>query len=141
MTKEISPRPFATRRGTSTFSKTNIESGSAFCGKPSGSSDLWSSAKERYAFPKGDQMTYEPMPIDTTNVELPVAIMNLIEVLASNTHDSWAKQRIAEGWRYGPRRDDERKEHPDLVPYERLPEVEKQYDRVSAIQTLRVIIA
>jgi len=86
-------------------------------------------------------MTYEPMPIDTTNVELPVAIMNLIEVLASNTHDSWAKQRIAEGWRYGPRRDDERKEHPDLVPYERLPEVEKQYDRVSAIQTLRVIIA
>jgi hypothetical protein len=42
----------------------------------------------------------------------------LVERLAENNHDTWAQKRINEGWRYGPRRNDDAQEHPDLVPYE-----------------------
>ncbi|MEW6572772.1 MAG: RyR domain-containing protein [Bacillota bacterium] len=86
-------------------------------------------------------MKYIPNPIDTSNVELSENILELTELLAKNAHDTWAKQRIAEGWRYGPKRDDGKKEHPCLVPYEQLPESEKQYDRNAALETLKAIIA
>ena len=39
------------------------------------------------------------------------------------------------------RRDDEKKTHPCLVPYEELPEIEKDYDRNTAIGTLKLIQA
>lgn len=86
-------------------------------------------------------MSYEPKPIDTSGVTLTGEILQLTEQLAKNAHDTWARQRLAEGWRYGPQRDDARKEHPDLVPYEELPESEKEYDRSAALQTLKAIIA
>lgn len=86
-------------------------------------------------------MKYIPNPIDTSNVELSENILELTELLAKNAHDTWAKQRIAEGWRYGLKRDDVKKEHPCLVPYEQLPESEKQYDRSAALETLKAIIA
>lgn len=79
--------------------------------------------------------------MDTSNVELSEDILELIELLAKNTHDNWAKERISNGWRYGPIRDDYNKEHPCLVPYEQLPEDEKDYDRITAKQTLKAIIA
>lgn len=86
-------------------------------------------------------MYYIPKPIDTSGVELSEEILALTELLAQNTHDIWAQQRIAEGWRYGPRRDDNKKEHPCLVPYEHLSEEEKKYDRNTAMQTLKAIVA
>ena len=51
-------------------------------------------------------MTYEPQPIDTSKVVLPAALQAVTELLARNAHENWAKQRIGEGWRYGPKRDD-----------------------------------
>jgi hypothetical protein len=48
---------------------------------------------------------------------------------------------MADGWRYGARRDDAKKEHPSLVPYEELSEKEKEYDRRTAIETLKTIVA
>ena len=86
-------------------------------------------------------MTYKPMPIDTSKVKLPGELLKLTELLAENSHDNWAKQRMAEGWVYGPKRDDARKQHPDLVPYKDLPESEKEYDRIAAMETLKAIIA
>ena len=86
-------------------------------------------------------MEYRPAPIDTSGVKLDDEILQLTEVLAKNTHDIWARQRLADGWRYGPRRDDERREHPGLVPYEALSESEKEYDRATAMQTLKAILA
>ena len=86
-------------------------------------------------------MDYEPKPIDTAGVQLTPDLLELTEVLARNTHDVWARQRMSEGWRYGPRRDDARKEHPLLVPYEQLSEAEKQYDRNTALETLKLIRA
>jgi hypothetical protein len=86
-------------------------------------------------------MTYTPRPIDTSGIELSPGLRDLIERLAANNHDNWAQQRIAEGWRYGPERDDGAKTHPDLVPYDKLPESEKEYDRRSVVETLKAIVA
>lgn len=88
-----------------------------------------------------DSDPYKPKPIDTSMVSLSNDIGNLVEELAKNSHDVWARSRIAEGWRYGPQRDDARKEHPSLVPYDRLPESEKEYDRNSAMETLKATVS
>lgn len=86
-------------------------------------------------------MTYKPKPLDTSSIELPGDILELSEQLARNTHETWARQRLKDGWRYGPERDDARKEHPCLVPYDDLPESEKQYDRNTALETLKTIMS
>ena len=83
---------------------------------------------------------YTPTPIFTEGVTLPPELDALVEELAENNHDHWARQRIEAGWIYGPQRDDARKTHPDLVPYGDLPEGEKEYDRTSVLATLKVIL-
>jgi hypothetical protein len=85
-------------------------------------------------------MLYTPAPIDTSCIELPDDLMELLEFLAKNTHETWASQRISEGWKYGTVRNDAKKEHPCLIPYEDLPESEKEYDRITAMGTLKVVI-
>ena len=82
---------------------------------------------------------YTPQPIDTTDVVIPEQLKELVEVLAKDVHESWAAQRIADGWTYGTQRDDKKKKHPCLVPYEELPEEEKTYDRLTSFHTLKVI--
>lgn len=82
---------------------------------------------------------YTPQPLDTANVELPQELLDLSEEIARNVHDVWAKNRISEGWTWGPVRDDEKRQTPCLVPYEELPEEEKAYDRNTALDTLRFI--
>jgi len=86
-------------------------------------------------------MEYIPEPIDTSGVKLGDEILDLRELLAKNSHDVWAIGRIADGWKYGPKRNDDRKENPCLVPYEDLPESEKEYDRSMAMETLKAILA
>ncbi len=86
-------------------------------------------------------MRYKPAPIRTAHVRLSSEIKQLTEALAKNAHEVWARERMAQGWRFGPQRDDQRKEHPSLVPYEQLPEKEKVYDRNTAMQTLKAVTA
>ena len=83
---------------------------------------------------------YKPKPIDTSDVELDGEILELGELIARNVHEVWSEGRIKEGWSYGEERDDADKKHPCLVPYEELPESEKEYDRNTATQTLKLII-
>lgn len=83
---------------------------------------------------------YIPKPIDTSDIELPDFLIELTEKLAENVHENWAKGRIAEGWTYGPGRDDEVKTTPCLVPYNKLPESEREYDRNTSMETLRLIL-
>jgi hypothetical protein len=52
----------------------------------------------------------------------------------------WAAGRQEEGWTYGSRRDDVLKQHPGMVEYEQLTESEKDYDRHTAVETLKMII-
>ena len=82
---------------------------------------------------------YIPQPIDTDDVRLPEELDVLVEQIAKNVHDVWAKSRMEQGWSYGPERDDVLKEHPCLVPYEELSEQEKAYDRDTAMGTLKLI--
>lgn len=83
---------------------------------------------------------YIPRPVDTSDVVLPEELLPLVEQMAKNVHDVWAEGRIADGWKYGERRDDQLKTHPCLVPYEELPDSEKEYDRNTAVGTLKLIL-
>ena len=85
-------------------------------------------------------ITYQPQPINTTGIELSEELRALTEKLAENVHEVWSAGRIADGWRYGEKRDDSRKLHPCLLPYNQLPESEKEYDRKTAIQTIKTIV-
>lgn len=83
---------------------------------------------------------YKPQPIDTRDVKLPIELEYLVEEMSRNVHEVWAKTRIDQGWSYGEQRNDELKTHPCLVPYEELPESEKEYDRNTSIETLKLIM-
>lgn len=83
---------------------------------------------------------YEPKPIDTSDIALPEELMALTEKIAENVHDVWAAGRLAEGWTYGEKKDDEKKTTPLLIPYSELPENEKEYDRNTALETIKLII-
>ena len=84
---------------------------------------------------------YTPHPIDTSDVELDEELLRLTERIAENVHEVWAAARLAEGWTYGETRDDEAKRTPCLVPYDELPEIEKEYDRNTAMNTLKLVTA
>ena len=84
---------------------------------------------------------YTPAPQDTSKVTLPQELLALAEAMAENVHEVWAERRIAEGWTYGPVRDDAKKQTPCLVPYDELPEEEKEYDRSTALETLKFIVS
>jgi len=86
-------------------------------------------------------MIYEPKPLDTTGVVLSPDVLDLREMLANNAHEVWAQERMAQGWIWGEYRDDAKKMHPCLIPYEELPESEKEYDRNTAMETLKAICA
>lgn len=83
--------------------------------------------------------TYIPKPAQTDDIVLSDELNGLVEAMAKNVHDVWAESRISQGWTYGPERNDALKTHPCLVPYEDLPEVEKAYDRDTAVGTLKLI--
>jgi len=89
---------------------------------------------------KGDPRDYQPRPIDTSDISLPEDVEQLVELIARNVHEVWAQSRRSQGWTYGPERNDELKTHPGLVPYDELSEQEKQYDRDTAIGTLRLLV-
>ncbi|MBM2811860.1 MAG: uncharacterized protein HW416_2619 [Chloroflexi bacterium] len=86
-------------------------------------------------------MTYQPEPIDASHIQLSADLSDLMERLARDVHERWALERIAQGWTWGPRRDDNAKTHPDLVPYEELPELEKDFDRHTATEAISFLLA
>ena len=83
---------------------------------------------------------YIPKPIDTTGVVLPKELNDLAEEIAKNVHEVWSEGRMREGWTYGEERDDAKKHHPCLVPYEDLTETEREYDRNTSQETLKLIM-
>lgn len=83
---------------------------------------------------------YIPNPADTQNVVLPKELLPLIEEMAKNVHEVWSQNRMNDGWTYGLVHDYVGKKHPCLVPYEKLPESEKKYDRATSIETLKLIL-
>lgn len=84
---------------------------------------------------------YIPAPLDTGDIELTPELRDLAEALARNVHEVWAKARYAEGWRYGPVRDDTLRLTPCMTDYDSLPEEERDYDRRTSLETIRFLIA
>ena len=83
---------------------------------------------------------YKPQPIDTSEITLPNELLELTEKIAKNTHDVWAVGRIKEGWKYGEVRDDAKRLTPCMVEYDELPESEKEYDRNTSLETIKLIL-
>ena len=84
--------------------------------------------------------TYKPQPVDTSEVSLPEELIKLTDKLAENTHEVWAVGRLKDGWTYGETRNDEKKTNPCLVPYDDLPDSEKEYDKNTSIETIKLIL-
>ena len=83
---------------------------------------------------------YVPQPMDTNDVQLPEELDELVELMSKNVHEVWSQSRMDQGWTYGPERNDSLKHHPCLIAYEELPEIEKAYDRDTALGTLKLIM-
>ena len=75
-----------------------------------------------------------PAPLNIERLVLPE---RLIEQVARDVHDQWALERQRQGWRRGEHRDDDKKEHPGIAPYDSLTDDEKEVDRV----TVRTVIS
>ena len=99
----------------------------------------WAYSKHYLVRASSEGMEYIPHPIDVSDVDLDDQLMELSESIAENAHEIWADARRAEGWRFGVKRDDAKREHPDMVPYNELPEGEKYYDRAMALNTIRLV--
>jgi hypothetical protein len=84
-------------------------------------------------------MSHPQTPFESPDPELSPEVLAIAEILARHVHDSWVRVRLAQGWRNGPRRDDRKKEHPCLVPYDELSEEEKESDRQTTLATLRAL--
>jgi hypothetical protein len=58
----------------------------------------------------------------------------VVGALAGNTpeqsHESWLAEKAATGWKYGPTKDPEKKEHPCFVPYNELPAAQQAKDHL-----------
>lgn len=89
---------------------------------------------------KENKNNYIPQPIDTKDVVLPKELSSLAEEIAKNVHEVWSVGRMKDGWTYGEERNDAEKHHPCLVPYEELTETEKEYDRKTSQETLKLIM-
>jgi len=98
--------------------------------------------KEMRSLNRWREMTpwdYNPNPIDVSDVVMSPELLLLVESLAENVHDTWARARFNAGWKWGHVRSDEQRTNPCLVPYAELPEEEKEYDRNTAMSTIKVI--
>ena len=102
--------------------------------------DAWNDSKNYLVTITSNSMkTYTPKPTDLSDVELTEDLNELREAIAENAHDVWALERQAQGWTYGPQRDDVKKENPCMIPYSQLPDSEKKFDREMAMNTLKLI--
>ncbi len=83
---------------------------------------------------------YQPKPEDTSEVILSEEILNMTEMIARNTHENWAKNKMDDGWTYGEELDEEKRTHPCLTEYDNLSEEDKDYDRVTAMETIKLLL-
>lgn len=102
--------------------------------------DAWNDSKNYLVTTKSNNMhAYTPRPIDVSDVELSEELNDLREAIAENAHDIWAAERQAQGWTYGPERNDTKKETPCMIAYSQLPDSEKKFDREMAMNTLKLL--
>jgi len=79
---------------------------------------------------------YKPAPLDLSAVTLTPKLEELVDQLAENTHNLWARERIQQGWTYGLNEDSENHRSPHLVPYAKVDEAIKKANRDTASETV-----
>lgn len=62
--------------------------------------------------------------------ETSLAEDDLLEKLSELEHMTWQIDRELDGWRYGEKRDNARRIHPDIKPYDQLADPVQEYDRI-----------
>ncbi|KAL2083644.1 hypothetical protein ACEWY4_021417 [Coilia grayii] len=85
--------------------------------------------------------TFTPAPVDTSQVAFPPQLELIQEKLAENMHELWLISMIDQGWIYGPVKEENKKHHPDLVEFSKLPDQEKNLNLQTAQETLRTLLA
>lgn len=100
--------------------------------------DAWADSSRNLVL-IGDGDDYEPHPIDLSGVGIPEDLQDLCEALAENAHEIWARDRMREGWTYGPVRDESQRRDPDLLPYNRLSDSKRRYGREQMMNLLRLL--
>ena len=99
----------------------------------------WEKSGNYLVWVSASGMEYIPHPFDLGDVHLSAELLDLSEIIAENAHESWGLPRWEEGWRFGPKRDDDKKLNPCMVPYCELPDSEKQIDRDMSQNTLKLV--
>uniref|UniRef100_A0A3B4TQV3 Ryanodine receptor 3 n=1 Tax=Seriola dumerili TaxID=41447 RepID=A0A3B4TQV3_SERDU len=87
------------------------------------------------------QASFIPTPVDTTQIVLPPHLDNVRDKLAENIHELWGMNKIELGWTYGKVRDDNKRQHPCLVDFAKLPETERNYNLQMSSETLKTLLA
>nr|XP_054516686.1 ryanodine receptor 2 isoform X8 [Pan troglodytes] len=87
------------------------------------------------------QAAFTPIPVDTSQIVLPPHLERIREKLAENIHELWVMNKIELGWQYGPVRDDNKRQHPCLVEFCKLPEQERNYNLQMSLETLKTLLA
>lgn len=85
-------------------------------------------------------MEYKPKPMDLSGIRLSSSLENDIETIAQNIHETWAQERKIRGWEYGENFDETNKKHPCMIEYDKLSEIEKDIDRATVIQTIKMLL-
>lgn len=80
------------------------------------------------------------MPAVPCQVSLTTKLEELVEQLAENTHNIWARERILQGWTYGLNEDPDLKRSPHLVTYSNVDDVIKKANRDTASETVRTLL-
>uniref|UniRef100_A0A669D3V1 Ryanodine receptor 3 n=1 Tax=Oreochromis niloticus TaxID=8128 RepID=A0A669D3V1_ORENI len=83
---------------------------------------------------------YKPAPLDLSDVRLNAGQEVLVDKLAENAHNVWAKDRIKQGWTYGIQQDLKSRRNPRLVPYALLDERTKKSNRDSLREAIRTMV-
>uniref|UniRef100_A0A8C4H2A4 Ryanodine receptor 3 n=1 Tax=Dicentrarchus labrax TaxID=13489 RepID=A0A8C4H2A4_DICLA len=87
------------------------------------------------------QASFIPTPVDTSQIVLPPHLDNVRDKLAENIHELWGMNKIELGWTYGKIRDDNKRQHPCLVDFAKLPETERNYNVQMSSETLKTLLA
>ncbi|XP_067470581.1 ryanodine receptor 3-like isoform X6 [Thunnus thynnus] len=87
------------------------------------------------------QASFIPTPVETSQIVMPPHLENVRDKLAENIHELWGMNKIELGWSYGKIRDDNKRQHPCLVDFSKLPETEKNYNLQMSTETLKTLLA
>nr|XP_055028682.1 ryanodine receptor 3 isoform X6 [Misgurnus anguillicaudatus] len=87
------------------------------------------------------QALFIPKPVDTSQIVMPPHLEKVRDRLAENIHELWGMNKIEVGWSYGKIREDNKRQHPCLVDFSKLPETEKSYNIQMSTETLKTLLA